>query len=104
MHYFDETARTLGRVEPGASGFAAYMARLGRGQGDDTEAIRAADGWIVRQSTWRLMEEREHLHPVVFTAWSELWTGAALAHDRYLRIELVKRRDAGDACWEWRIR
>jgi len=104
MHYFDETARTLGGVEPGASGFAAYMARLGRGQGDDTEAIQAADGWMVRQSTWRLMEEREHLHPAVFTAWSELWTGAALAHDRNLRIELVKRRDAGDACWEWRIR
>ena len=100
---------TCGGVAPGAEGFAAFLARLGRAQGDDTVATPGSDGawphgaWTVRQTSWRLMAEREALAPAVFDAWNELWIGAALAHDRWLRVELVGRRDMGDAAWEWRI-
>ena len=43
------------------------------------------------------MAEREALSPAVFDAWNELWIGAALAHDRFMRVEVTERRDRGDA-------
>ena len=42
------------------------------------------------------MAEREALSPAVFDAWNELWVGAALAHDRFMRVEVTERRDRGD--------
>ena len=44
----------------------------------------------VRQTSWRLMAEREALSPAVFDAWNELWIGAALAHDRFMRVEVTR--------------
>jgi hypothetical protein len=57
----------------------------------------------VRQTSWRLMAEREALSPAVFDAWNELWIGAALAHDRFMRVEVTERRDRGDAHWRWQF-
>ena len=104
MHTFDEVAAMLGGVAPGAAGFAHAFMRLARGQGDDMqiEAL-GADHFVVRQTTWRLMEERSSLAPAVFDAWNELWVGAALAHDRFLHVELRQRRDRGEPVWEWGI-
>jgi hypothetical protein len=50
------------------------------------------------------MAERGALHPAVFDAWNELWVGAALAHDRFMRVDVVERRDHGDVSWRWRFR
>jgi hypothetical protein len=103
MHSFDEAAELLGGVAPGAAGFAQYLVRFARGQGDDAVASGNGDVWTVRQTTWRLMRERDDLSPAVFDACNELLIGAALAHDRWLRIEVTARRDRGDDAWEWRI-
>jgi hypothetical protein len=103
MQLFDDTAARLGGVAPGAAGLAAYLARLARAQGDDAAANGSGDAWTIRQTTWRLMGERARLAPAVFDAWNELWVGAALAHDRWLTLEVTRRRDAGDPVWEWRI-
>ncbi|BAM89872.1 conserved hypothetical protein [Bradyrhizobium oligotrophicum S58] len=103
MHTFDDVAALLGGVEPGAAGFAKAFTRLACGQGDDAE-LRQDDGsTFVSQTSWRLMSERENLSPAVFDAWNELWVGAALAHDRFMRIEVTERRDRGDARWAWRF-
>lgn len=104
MHTFDEVAALLGDVAPGATGFAAAFARLARGQGDDATLYRDGNATIVRQTSWRLMAERPNLSPAVFDAWNELWVGAALAHDRFMRVEVIERRDRGDAAWAWRFR
>jgi hypothetical protein len=32
-----------------------------------------------------------------------LWVGAALAHDRFMRVEVTERRDHGDPCWRWKF-
>jgi hypothetical protein len=48
-----------------------------------------------------LIEARDALSPALFDAWNELWVGAALAHDRFMRVEVTERRDRGDACWTW---
>jgi hypothetical protein len=49
------------------------------------------------------MAEREALPPQVFDAWNELWVGAALAHDRFMRVEVTERRDRGDPFWRWKF-
>jgi hypothetical protein len=103
MQMFDDNTALLGGIAPGAEGFAAYLARLARAQGDDTLVSGSGESWTVRQTTWRLMEERDDLAPPTFDAWNELWVGAALAHDRWLRLEVTGRRDGGDPAWEWRI-
>ena len=93
----------LGGVEAGAAGFAKAFARLARGQDDDAELQLEGSGATVRQTSWRLMAEREALSPAVFDAWNELWVGAALAHDRFMRVEVTERRDRGDPCWRWKF-
>jgi len=104
MHTFDDVAALLGGVAPGKEGFAAAFVRLARGQGDDAQISREGDALIVRQTSWRLMAEQTSLSPRVFDAWNELWVGAALAHDRFMRVEVIARRDLGDAHWAWRFR
>jgi hypothetical protein len=101
MQTFDDVAGLLGGVKPGAAGFAAAFARLARGQGDDAEFQADGRRSIVRQRSWRLMQARDAPSPAVFDAWNELWVGAALAHDRFMRIEVTERRDRGDPCWTW---
>jgi hypothetical protein len=101
MQAFDDVAGLLGGVQAGAAGFAAAFARLARGQGDDAELQIDGARARVRQRSWRLMQERGALSPAVFDAWNELWVGAALAHDRFMRVEVTERRDRGDACWTW---
>ena len=103
MHCFDAMAERLGGVAPGAAGFAAFLVRLARAQGDGAVAVADGEAWLVRQTGWRLMRERPALAPAVFDAWNELWVGGALAHDRWLRIAVTGRRDRGDPAWKWRI-
>ena len=103
MHCLDETAALLGGIAPGPEGFARYLLRMARGQGDDATISGDGDVWTVRQTTWQLMRERENLPREAFNAWNELWIGAALAHDRWLRVDVVGRRDLGDPAWAWRI-
>jgi hypothetical protein len=104
MNTFDDVAGMLGGVEAGAVGFAAMFARLAKGQGDDAEFQIEGARAIVRQTSWRLMQEREALSPAVFDAWNELWIGAALAHDRFMQVDVRERRDKGDAAWVWQFR
>jgi hypothetical protein len=103
MHTFDDVSKLLGGVGEGVAGFAEMLRRLSAGQGD--YAIAGVDDGIatVRQTTWRLMQDRSQLSSRVFDAWNELWIGGALAHDRFLKIDVTKRQDRGDSCWEWRI-
>lgn len=103
MHTFDDVAGLLGGVAPGPAGFAAAFTRLAIGQGDDATLTIEGETATLRQTTWRLMSERPDLSPAVFDAWNELWVGAALAHDRFIRLDVTHRRDRGDACWQWRI-
>ena len=86
------------------SAFAEYLTRMGRAQGDDTTWNARDGGALVRQTSWRLMDEAGSPPPAVFDAWTELWRGAALARDPRLHLAIGRRRDAGDACWEWQIR
>ena len=103
MHSFDAVAEALGGVGPGPRGFAEFLQRIARAQGDDAELVPDGEAWRVRQRGWRLMRERPDLSPAVFDAWNELWSGCALAHDRWLILDVIQRRDRGDPVWEWRV-
>jgi hypothetical protein len=105
MQYYAETAALLGTgIDRDPRAFAEYLVRMGRGQDDDTTAAADAGGITIRQTTWRLMDEAGPLAPAVFDAWTELWRGAALAHDPRATLEVTAGRDRGDGCYEWRLR
>ena len=106
MQYYAETAEMLG-LAPGSGTvdvFAEYLVAMGRGQGDDTAWERRGGDVTVHQTTWHLMSDAGPVAPPVFDAWTELWRGAALAHDARLRVDVVARRDLGDERFEWRLR
>jgi hypothetical protein len=104
MQTFDDVARILGGAEAGAPGFAAAFARLARAQGDDAQLHIEGAQATVRQTSWCLMQERDGISPAAFDAWNELWVGAALAHDRFMRVDVIERRDRGEASWAWQFR
>jgi hypothetical protein len=105
MQYYAETAALVGtETDRDPRAFAEYLVRMGRGQGDDTTWEAGAGGVVIRQTTWRLMDDAGALSSAVFEAWTELWRGAALAHDPRATLEVAGRRDRGDACFEWRLR
>jgi hypothetical protein len=104
MQCYTRTAELLGVARGGREGFADFMVRLGRAQGDDTTAAPDGNEIAVRQSSWRLMGNTPGLAGAVFDAWNELWVGALAVHDRRVRLEVRGRRDAGDDVFEWRLR
>lgn len=103
MQLYDETADLLGIADRGPAAFAAYMAALGVGQGDEIAWRRDGAGAIVRQNTWRLMRGTPAPPPAVFDAWNGLWQGALAAHDRRLGLTVQSRQDRGAPIWQWRI-
>lgn len=104
MQYYAETAALLNINESGAAGFGAYMVGLGAGQDDDMRVEVAGDDVVVCQRTWRLMRDAGPLSPSIFEALNGLWEGALAVHDRFLSLEVTKRLDRGDDCFEWHIR
>lgn len=49
------------------------------------------------------MDGASGLAPETFDAWSELWHGAALAHDSRLTFDVVRRWEPESAHAEWRV-
>ncbi|MCW5746933.1 MAG: hypothetical protein KIT36_12135 [Alphaproteobacteria bacterium] len=107
MQFYDETAQALGHT-PGSGGgaaFARYLEALLAAQGEDVACDVGAGSAVVRQRGWRLMKDvslvGEGHAAAALRAWNELWVGAALAHDRFMTVDL-----AGDPAGEitWMIR
>ena len=99
-----ETAELLGvGAADGRERVAEHLARIGQAQGDDTTWERRGDDVVIRQTSWRLMQEAGPQPGAVFDAWTELWRGVAQAHDPWLDLAIARRRDAGDPGWEWRV-
>ena len=40
----------------------------------------------------------------VFDSWNAIWQGALSVHNRRLVLEVRRRLDQGDPCFEWRVR
>jgi hypothetical protein len=106
LQYGTATAELLGvgsAAMDGPERVAEYLARMGRAQGDDTTWARHQDDALISQTSWRLMHEAGPQPAAVFDAWSELWRGAVQALDAGLDLDVLRRRDAGDPCWQWRV-
>jgi len=104
MQYYVETADLLGVKGSDPATFGAFMAAFGAGQDDDTEVIASGDETVVRQTTWRLMRDIDTVSPSVFDSLNGLWEGALSVHNRFLALQVAKRLDRGEDCFEWRIR
>jgi len=104
MQYYFETAALLGISGTSAEDFAEYLVRMGRGQDDRVDWEREDGEIVVRQHTWRLMQDVAAPGAAVFDSWNALWRGALSVHNRRLRLDVRRRLDQGDACFEWRVR
>jgi hypothetical protein len=103
MQCYDETAALLGVSGGGAAGFAEYLERVARAQGETANVDASGSVAVVRQTGWRLVAGLAPLHSAAFEAWSELWHGALSVHDRRLRLEIVRTSRVGQDVIEWRV-
>jgi len=104
MQYYAETAGLLGIDGHGPEDFAEYLVRMGLAQEDRIEWAREAGLVVVRQHTWRLMQGVASPPAAVFESWNALWQGALSVHNRRLVLDVRRRLDQGDPCFEWRVR
>ena len=112
LQFHEETARELDLptdVERGdrqsARDFARWLAALLTASGEQVETQETADAVIVRQAGWRAAQGLALADPLAaFDAWSQLWLGAAAAHDRFLTVQAERSVDDG-GIWSaaWRI-
>ncbi len=103
MQYYAETAALLGISGDGPEDFAEYLVRIGRAQDDRIEWAREGGDVVVRQHTWRLMQGVASPAAAVFDSWNALWQGALSVHNRRLALDVSRRLDRGDPCFEWRV-
>lgn len=103
MHYYHETAATLGIEGTGALPFAQYLCRMAQAQGDEAEYDGADADATVWVHSWRLMRGRENLSPSIFQAWNGLWEGCLLAHNPRLRLTTDASEHGADTPYTWRI-
>jgi hypothetical protein len=97
------TAADLGIDGSSAEDFAEYLRRIGEAQGDRIEWHRTDTEVVIRQTTWRLMQDVTPVPDAVFDAWSSLWEGALSVHNRRLMLRVTQRLDRGDDAFEWRV-
>lgn len=111
LQFHEETARDMDLptdVERGDLGsareFARYLSAIQTASGEEVESSERDGAVIVTMSGWRAVRELALPDPLLaFDAWNELWLGAALAHDRFLKLETT--RSYGERGWSiaWRI-
>ena len=77
---------------------------MGLAQDDRVEWSREEGLGVVRQHTWRLMQGVASPPAAVFDSWNALWQGALSVHNRRLILQVRRRLDRGDACFEWCVR
>ena len=95
LQLFAETSQMLGGVESGRPGFAAYLAAMLEGCGDEVMVENEPQQTVITQSGWRMMRGSKRGTFADFTAWAELWRGACAAHDAHLSLR-VTQVDASD--------
>jgi len=111
LQFHEETARDLGLptdVERGdaesARAFAQWLSAVLRAQGETVETFDQRDHQIVRMDRWRIggdlpLSDKK----AAFTAWNQLWLGAAAAHDRFLEVKTTGRLDEYGWSISWQI-
>ena len=105
LHFYHQTAEELGIEGDSPEAFAAWLAAMGQGQGDDTAWEANSAGPLIRQTGWRLLAGQEVVvPPPLFTAWNALWEGALGAHNRHLRLEVTQPPSGNNGPIQWRVR
>jgi len=111
LQHHEETARTLDLptdLERGdresALLFARWLAAMLEGAGEAAEIADRGGTIEVRLDGWKLgvglsLADRR----ASFSAWSELWIGAAAAHDRFLTVATRQTYDGGRPSVAWNI-
>jgi hypothetical protein len=101
LQFAGELKGMLGVDGIGADGFAALFCRLAAAQGDQAAATAEADGVVIHQQGWRLIDDAAPGADVGFAVWNALWAGCLAAHDRRLRWTVLP--PGADGARGWRI-
>lgn len=104
MQFYDETAAMLGSEGDSAESFARYLATMALAQGDEATIEHGRAGVTVQCAGWRLMRGIDPLPAEIFEAWNELWVGALSAHNRFLRIEVLRQPNGAAESPAWLVR
>ena len=102
--YYQETAQQVGISGDSAADFGRFMTAMIEAHDDEAEIAQDGNAVLVRQKGWRLMRGIDATPASVFEAWNGLWQGTLSIHNRFLVLEVLRRMDYGDDCFEWRIR
>jgi len=110
LQFYEEAAREMGlasSIGPGtsasAASFAAWLQAMLAGQGEEVALEQMGGAFVLRVQRWRLAEDLGLRDlPGAFAAWNELWVGACLAHDRFLRLNTGHSVANGvlSVCWK----
>lgn len=97
-------AKAAGISERTPEALARLMAWIAEAEGDEAEIADDSGTVILTRKGWRLMRGVTDPAPGVMEAWNGLHEGLAMAHDRFLLLDLLARADMGDARSVWCIR
>ena len=102
MQFYHETARGLSSdFEPGAAGFARFLADLGAAHGNSTSVEAIGDAFEVRQEGWAFREGLSEWVPELGNAWNGLIEGALQAHNRRITMEFHVDESKGKPTLIW---
>lgn len=106
MQHYHETREALGLDlrDDSVEGFAEFIERLVRAQGDPCERLDSGSKGIrLRQCGWRLMDDLPLLHPAVAPSFDGLMQGALAAHHPRMKLTTTTEQGPQGTVFEWLI-
>jgi hypothetical protein len=105
LQFYEDAAREFAIDSPDSAGsFSEWLKEMLEGQGEEVGSENSGTGRTLALSHWKLVDGLGLMDPAgVFMAWNELWTGACLAHDRFLHFHADCTATEGAVSALWKI-
>lgn len=91
----------------GVEGVAKVLLAFSKGCDDSASLKLSTENGervaYVSVKTWRMVRGQGQVSPSVFEGWVGLIEGLVSLHDRFVRLEVVKRLDLGDGEFGYRL-
>ena len=101
MQFFEQAA--LESQSEASQPFLEWLHTMLAAQSEEAKLEMARGTWVLSLPRWRLIEGLALSDPEgAFAAWNELWIGAGLARDRFLRVETTRVLQDGALSVQWR--
>jgi hypothetical protein len=102
MQFFDEVASRLCGEKGSAAAFAAFLRALLEAQGDTADLLPTAEGFEIRQQSWRLLDDVADYHPACAGLLQGMYEGLAAGCGRRIGVTMSASANGG-APFVWSI-